>query len=169
MRCVKWISHRNLQSCSSRYEEIKWKDARNKEEIGIDRRKNFQWNTFRGTRGCAPRLRDKLKTIPPMEKSRRSSDGNRDTGTPYPIIATRLERNWSMWIRHFRNSTEAATHPTTVTVLHPPMRIAVSNKLNFSFPFLLSLFLSVFHPSFSRSTRENATRCVSRKIRVVHE
>lgn len=46
-----------------------------------------------------------------MEKSRRSSDGNRDTGTPYPIIATRLERNWSMWIRHFRNSTEAATYP----------------------------------------------------------
>ena len=33
----------------------------------------------------------------------------------------------------------------------------------------IDLFLSVFHPSLSRSTRENATRCVSWKIRVVHE
>lgn len=94
-------------------------------------------------------------------KSRVSSDGNRDTGMPYPIIATRLERNWSMWIRHFRNTTEAATHQTTVTALHPPMRIAVSNKLNFSFPFprSLSFSLSIFHPSnVCVNVFENATR-----------
>ena len=92
-----------------------------------------------------PRLRNKLKTISAM-----TSERNSWCFSPMEIGAARraataaaaasdnsdaVGANWSMWTRHFRNSTEAATRRTTVTAPHHRRELQFPNKLNFSFPF----------------------------------